>query len=199
MLDPPSISSTRDPVYQPFWSILVIAGLFGLAWLVARSSKVALRVPARHGRGTGDGDLEATGKMVNVKRGDARLDHQGCDHLPRLRSRDHPSIGQLIGGLDRLTAIAGASFLIIVAGRRPEDPRGHHRRPDHVRRALVLGRRHRRRARGVELQGVIEDVSLRHTRLRSVTGEVIHIHNSQIQAVRVLPRGRQGARDRGSS
>ena len=29
----------------------------------------------------------------------------------------------------------------------------------------------------------------RHTRLRSVTGEVIHIHNSQIQAVRVLPRG----------
>ena len=39
---------------------------------------------------------------------------------------------------------------------------------------------------GVELQGVIEDVSLRHTRLRSVTGEVIHIHNSQIQAVRVL-------------
>ena len=50
---------------------------------------------------------------------------------------------------------------------------------------------------GVELQGVIEDVSLRHTRLRSVTGEVIHIHNSQIQAVRVLPRG-QGARDRSS-
>jgi small-conductance mechanosensitive channel len=42
---------------------------------------------------------------------------------------------------------------------------------------------------GLELQGVVEDISLRRTRLRSVTGEVIHIHNSQIQAVRVLPRG----------
>jgi len=42
---------------------------------------------------------------------------------------------------------------------------------------------------GLELQGVVEEVSLRRTRLRSVTGEVIHIHNSQIQAVRVLPRG----------
>ena len=42
---------------------------------------------------------------------------------------------------------------------------------------------------GLELQGVVEDLSLRRTKLRSVTGEVIHIHNSQIQAVRVLPRG----------
>jgi moderate conductance mechanosensitive channel len=40
-----------------------------------------------------------------------------------------------------------------------------------------------------ELQGVVEDVSLRHTRLRTLDGEVIHIHNSQIPSVRVLPSG----------
>jgi small conductance mechanosensitive channel len=40
-----------------------------------------------------------------------------------------------------------------------------------------------------DLQGIVEDVSLRHTRLRTLDGEVIHIHNSQIPSVRVLPSG----------
>jgi moderate conductance mechanosensitive channel len=39
------------------------------------------------------------------------------------------------------------------------------------------------------LQGVVEDVSLRRTKLRTLDGEAIHVHNSQIPAVRVLPRG----------
>jgi small conductance mechanosensitive channel len=42
---------------------------------------------------------------------------------------------------------------------------------------------------GAELQGVVEDVTLRRTRLRALSGEVIQVHNSQIQAVSVLPRG----------
>jgi moderate conductance mechanosensitive channel len=42
---------------------------------------------------------------------------------------------------------------------------------------------------GLELQGVVEDVSLRRTKLRTLDGEAIHVHNSQILAVRVLPRG----------
>src|SRR5712691_5948263 len=41
----------------------------------------------------------------------------------------------------------------------------------------------------MELQGIVEDVSLRRTKLRSLDGEVINIHNSQIPAVRVLPGG----------
>jgi small conductance mechanosensitive channel len=36
---------------------------------------------------------------------------------------------------------------------------------------------------------VVEDVSLRRTKLRSLNGEVIQVHNSQITAARVLPRG----------
>ena len=39
-------------------------------------------------------------------------------------------------------------------------------------------------AAGVDLQGVVEDVSLRRTRLRSLNGEVIQVHNSQITAAR---------------
>ena len=41
----------------------------------------------------------------------------------------------------------------------------------------------------LELQGIVEDMSLRRTKLRSLDGEVINIHNSQIPAVRVLPSG----------
>jgi small conductance mechanosensitive channel len=41
----------------------------------------------------------------------------------------------------------------------------------------------------LKLEGVVEDVSLRATKLRAVSGEVLRIHNSQILAVRVLPDG----------
>ena len=70
MLDPIiDLLNSRTPVYPPFGSILVIAGLFGLAWLVARSSGwVAMRVLAWHERRHSSTDLEATGKMVNLKR-----------------------------------------------------------------------------------------------------------------------------------
>jgi hypothetical protein len=40
-----------------------------------------------------------------------------------------------------------------------------------------------------ELQGVVEDVSLRRTRLRALNGEVIHVNNGAVSAARVLPRG----------
>lgn len=40
-----------------------------------------------------------------------------------------------------------------------------------------------------ELSGVVEKVNLRSTKLRSLTGEVIWVHNQHIQGVRVTPRG----------
>jgi hypothetical protein len=43
------------------------------------------------------------------------------------------------------------------------------------------------------LTGVVEEVSLRSTKLRSVTGETLRVHNSQILATRALPRGVRNA------
>ena len=194
MLDPLiDLLNSRTPVYQPFGSILVIAGLFGLAWLVARSSGwVALRVLAWYDGRHSDGDLEATGKMVNLKRRETLVSIiKAAIIYLAFGAAIILSIGQLIGGgLDRLTAIAGASFLIIVAGFAAQRILA-----DIIAGLTMFAERwfsvgdtvavHA----GVELQGVIEDVSLRTHAARSVTGEVIHIHNSQIQAVRVLPRG----------
>ena len=64
MLDPLiDLLNSRTPVYPPFGSILVIAGLFLLAWLVARSNGwVAMRVLGWHDRRHSSSDLEATGK-----------------------------------------------------------------------------------------------------------------------------------------
>jgi moderate conductance mechanosensitive channel len=39
------------------------------------------------------------------------------------------------------------------------------------------------------LSGVVEEMSLRATRLRSLSGDVVRIHNSQVLAARTVPRG----------
>ena len=100
------------------------------------------------------------------------------------------SIAQLAGGVDRLATIAGGVFAILigvyVAQRLLVDliagltmfVEGWYSVGDTV--VLVCAQ---------DLQGVVEDVSLRRTRLRAVTGEVISVHNSQIVAAKVLPSG----------
>jgi moderate conductance mechanosensitive channel len=88
-----------------------------------------------------------------------------------------------------LTAIAGASFLLILAGFAIQRVL-----TDIIAGLVMFIERWYSvgdtiQIPGHELQGIVEDVSLRHTRLRTLDGEVIHIHNSQIPAVRVLPSG----------
>jgi small conductance mechanosensitive channel len=41
----------------------------------------------------------------------------------------------------------------------------------------------------IDMSGVVERMTLRSTKLRSLSGEVVWIHNQQIQAVHVSPRG----------
>jgi small-conductance mechanosensitive channel len=99
------------------------------------------------------------------------------------------AIAELIGGVDRLTAFAGASFLLILAGFAIQRVL-----TDIIAGFAMFAERWYAvgdmvAVSGLEVQGVVEDVSLRRTKLRTLDGEAIHIHNSQIPAVRVLPRG----------
>jgi moderate conductance mechanosensitive channel len=193
MLDPLiDFLNSKTPVYPPFGSILVIAALFALAWLVARSSGwLAMRVLAWHDRRQSSTDQAATGQMLNLKRRETLVSViRALIIYLAFGTAIVLSIAQLTGGVDRLTAIAGASFLIIVAGFAAQRIL-----VDliagltmFVERWFFVGDTVIVHA-GLELQGVVEEISLRRTKLRSVTGEVIHINNSQIQAVRVLPRG----------
>ena len=193
MLDPLiDLLNSNTPIPSPWGRVLVIAGLFGIAWLISRLSvSVARRILAWHDRRHSGSDLEATGKIADIKRRETLVGviSTGIAYAAFALAAVL-SVAQLIGGVDRLTAIAGASFALIVAGfavqRLLIDILAgftmFFERWYSVGDTVVL-------VAGVELQGVVEDVSLRRTKLRSLTGEVIQVHNSQITAARALPRG----------
>jgi small conductance mechanosensitive channel len=170
---------------------IVIVLLFAAAWLLARASAyVALRVLVWNDRRHAETDLTQAGRMARLKRRETSVSivRAGITYVA-FATAAVLSVGQLIGGVDRLTALAGASFLLILVGFAIQ----------RVLTDIIAGL-----AMFIErwysvgdtiqipmhdLQGVVEDVSLRHTRLRTLDGEVIHIHNSQIPSVRVLPAG----------
>lgn len=184
--------SSNTPIPSPWGRVLVIAGLFATAWLVSRmSALVARRVLAWHDRRHSDSDFEATGKIAVVKRRETLVSviRTGIAYAA-FATAVVLSVAQLTGGVDRLTALAGASFALIVAGFAAQrllidilaGLTMFAERWYSVGDTVVL-------VAAVELQGVVEDVSLRRTKLRSLNGEVIQVHNSQITAARVLPRG----------
>jgi hypothetical protein len=170
---------------------VVIFLLFAAAWLLARSAAfVALKVLVLNDKRSADLDLNKAGKMARLKRRETQVSiiRAGVTYLG-FATAAVLSAGQLIGGVDRLTALAGASFLLILVGFAIQ----------RVLMDIIAGlAMFLERWYSVgdtihipmhELQGIVEDVSLRHTRLRTLDGEVIHIHNSQIPSVRVLPSG----------
>jgi moderate conductance mechanosensitive channel len=170
---------------------VIIVLLFAAAWLLARAAAfVALKVLVWNDRRSAALDLTKAGKMSRLKRRETQVSiiRAGVTYLG-FGTALVLSVGQLIGGVDRLTAIAGASFLLILVGFAIQ----------RVLMDIIAGLAmfiERWYSVGDtiqipmhELQGIVEDVSLRHTRLRTLDGEVIHIHNSQIPSVRVLPSG----------
>jgi small conductance mechanosensitive channel len=184
-------SNTSLP--SPWGRVLVIVALFALAWAVARlSAFVARRLLAWNDRRHADSDLEATGKIAELKRRETLVSviRTGIAY-GAFATATILSFAQLAGGVDRLAAIAGASLALIVAGFAAQRVL-----IDiiaglmmFVERWYSVGDTVVLIAAGANLQGVVEDVSLRRTRLRSLTGEVVQVHNSQITAARVLPSG----------
>src|SRR5919106_4531645 len=184
--------NTKTPLYSPWGRIVVIVGLFGAAWAVSRlSALVPRRLLAWHDRRHSESDLEATGKIANLKRRETLVSviRTGIAYAA-FATAIFLSVAQITGGVDRLAALAGASFALIVAGFAAQrlvidilaGLTMFIERWYSVGDTVVI-------IAGIEHQGVVEDVSLRRTKLRALNGEVIQIHNSQITAARVLPRG----------
>lgn len=170
---------------------LTIILLFAAAWAVSRlSALVARKVLVWHDRRhhAPVGDLGA--KIVEIKRRETSVAVvRTAIGYVAFAAAVVLTAAQVTGGFDKLTAVAGASFVLILAGFA-------------IQRVLIdilagfsmfierwysVGDTIAIPA--LELQGVVEDLSLRRTKLRSLDGETINIHNSQIPAVRVLPGG----------
>jgi small-conductance mechanosensitive channel len=170
---------------------LTIILLFAAAWAVSRlAALVARKGLAWHDRRhyAPSGDLRA--KIIELKRRETTVAviRTGIGYVAFVAAV--VLAGALVsGGFDRLTTVAGASFVLILAGFA-------------IQRILIdilagfsmfierwysVGDTIAIPA--LEVQGIVEDLSLRRTKLRSLDGEVINIHNSQIPAVRVLPGG----------
>jgi moderate conductance mechanosensitive channel len=193
VLDPLIDLLTSNTSLPSLWGrVVVIAALFGAAFVISRvSAFVARHVLAWHDRRNSDADLEATGKIADLKRRETLVSviRTGIAYAA-FAAAIVLSVAQITGGVDKLTALAGASFALIVAGFAAQrlliDILAGFtmfvERWYSVGDTVVL-------IAAVELQGVVEDVSIRRTKLRSLNGEVIQVHNGQITAARVFPRG----------
>ena len=194
MLDPLiDLLNNQTPLFPPWGRIVVVACLFALAWLVSRAAaRIADRVLAWHERRHSDSAEEELGTRISaLKRRETSVAivRAAIAYLA-FGLAIVLSIAQIAGGVDRLAAIAGGVFAVLVAAfvaqRLLVDLIAGFsmfvERWYSVGDTIVVHAAH-------ELQGVVEDVSLRRTRIRAVNGEVINVHNSAISAVRVLPSG----------
>ena len=98
--------------------VAIIVGAFAAAWLLSRASgAVARRVMVWHDDKHVDNDPGETAKLVDIKRQETlvALVRTGIGYFG-FAAAAVLTLAELIGGVDRLTAIAGASFLLILVG-----------------------------------------------------------------------------------
>ena len=94
-----------------------------------------------------------------------------------------------ISGFSRVTALAGASLIVVLIGFA-----GQRFLTDILAGFLMFFEGWFSVGDTViiepwKLEGVVEELSLRSTTLRAVNGDSVRVHNSQVLAARVLPRG----------
>jgi small conductance mechanosensitive channel len=183
----------HTPFSSPAGHVAAIAGLFVLAWLVSRAAaSVAHRVLAWHDRRQEDvEELRLGEKIATLKRRETSVGIVRTSiAYVAFSIAAVLSVAQLAGGVDRLAALAGGVFAVLVAAfiaqRFLIDVIAGFAM--FVERWYSVGDTIVVHA-NQELQGVVEDLSLRRTRLRTVTGEVINVNNSSITAVRTIPSG----------
>ena len=181
------------PLGRSFAMVVVVVGLFVLAWVVGRA---AARVAAylvdrsdRRRRRPGElGDLE-TGVITGLRQRETAISliETTVRYLAFAVALVLSAV--VLSGAQRLQTIVGASFIAIVVGFAAQ-----RFLMDVIAGLLMFFEGWFRIGDTVaidvlQMQGVVESVSLRALTLRSITGEILHIPNSQVVALRVIPRG----------
>ena len=186
------LSSPGIPPSGRWGTVSVIVAALVVAWLVSRASTIVALWVARwwDRRNLNDvGGPADTGVLLRMKRRETLVS------LVRTSVRYAAygaflvvSVAVLIGW-SRATAVAGVSVVVVLiafAGQRFLT--------DLIAGLLMFFEGWFSVGDTITIEpwalsGVVEEVSLRSTTLRAVTGEKIRINNSQVYAVRVLPRG----------
>jgi hypothetical protein len=166
-----------------------VAGLFLAAWAISRVAGRLAETLVRRRERRAEATNVDTGTIIALKR------HETAVSLVRTTLR-YAVFGialvislALFSDTGRLTAVAGASLFVLLIGFAAQRFltdilagffmffEGWFSVGDHITIAPL------------NLQGVVDEMGLRSTRLRAITGEVIRVHNSQILSVQVQPRG----------
>jgi moderate conductance mechanosensitive channel len=175
---------------EPWRRAAFVAIAFLLAWVISRLSKqVAERIVRRYEARNIDPAGASTGVIISLKR------HETIVSLVQTSVRYVAYVLATLFAVTQLAgvrgngAIASASLLVLLLGFA-------------LQRFLIdilsgifmqfegwfaIGDSVVIEPSG--LAGIVEETSLRSTRLRSLAGDVIYVNNSHVQAVRVLPRG----------
>jgi small-conductance mechanosensitive channel len=180
------------PLSGEWRTAALVVGAFVLAWVVAKGSgRVAELVTRWWERRQGDAgpSPDDTAALRGLKRRDTAVS------LVRTTVR-YIAFGLAlafsfvqVSGYSRVTALAGASLIVVLIGFA-----GQRFLTDILAGFLMFfeGWFSVGDTITVEpwsLSGVVEELSLRSTTLRAVTGETIRVNNSAIYAARVLPKG----------
>ena len=177
------------PLSAPLGELIVIAAVLFVAWLIGRAagriaSFFVLRAERKHPE-----SIEDTGVIASLKQRETALS------LARTTVRGTAfvlagllSLSILVGA-DRIETIAGASFVVILVAFAAQRFLA-----DVIAGMLMFHERWFRIGDTVaiepwKIEGVVEDLSLRAVTVRSAAGEVMRVSNSEVKAVRVLPRG----------
>jgi len=184
--------STSGPLSGNWRTLAIVVAAFFVAWLVSRASGIVAGWAARwydHRQLGGDVRPADSGVLLRVKR------RETLTSLVRTSVR-YLAYGVALAicfvqlsGWSRATAIAGASVLIVLIGFA-----GQRFLTDLIAGLLMFFEGWFSVGDTItvepwDLSGVVEEVSLRSTTLRAVTGETIRINNSQIYGARILPKG----------
>jgi hypothetical protein len=183
--------SRATPLGRPLAVLVVIGGLFVVAWILSRAAArfAAYVVDRSERRRHRSGSGVDTGVIVGLRQRETAIS--------LIETSIRYSVFALalvlsivaLSGAQGVQTIVGASFLAVVLAFAAQ-----RFLTDVVAGLLMFFEGWFRIGDTVAIDawnvhGIVEAVSLRSMTIRSVTGEVVHVPNSQVMALRVIPRG----------
>jgi hypothetical protein len=181
---------TAVPIARPVAVVLFIVAVFVAAWLVSRFAQVfATRFVNRSERRRRAGGELDTATMTSLRQRETAIDLIETTVRYLAFATAVASSLVAISGAHRLQTIIGASFFAVLLGFAVQ-----RFLVDVVAGLLMFFEGWFRIGDTVAIdvlnaQGVVEAVSLRALRIRTIRGEIVHVPNSQVVTLRVIPRG----------